>query len=307
MDLKTGIIERCDKGTVVRVQGKGYLLSQPGVVCENPEASEGERIYSKLFADPEKRIYLPGEYDLAVAEVLARGPAAKNVLRVGANGYSDLSLERCRAWGIKPGSYQEACFGLLLSMYEALCRDYPGVDVRFVHGASNVGIDKVLIALANKFERPQLGHSCPGFMFYVDPNDKVPVYCAATKEDYADAFIRSLDVLVACNGGEQAFVHDISSMFRHKRHLIPVNILRSISDNGGPPAVDADGKIVDAVAAFEQHVHMMGHAVYEAADPYIALVSHVCDETSILARRMLSPTLAFSHVAQQLERIAGKK
>lgn len=302
MNLDTGIIERTDKGFVVRRRHAAYLLKEQGVFCENPTADDADRIYAKLFENPDKRIYLPDEYELAVREQLT----GKNVIRFGANGYSDLSAERCRAFGVKPGAYEEACFGLLSFMYEKLCADFPGVDVRIVHGASNCGIDKVLIRLADKYNRYQLGHSCPGFMFYVDPNDKVPVYVGPTKETYADAFIRSLDILVACNGGEQAFLHDIGATFRHKKHLIPVNVIRSISSTGGPAAINAAGKIEDAVACFEQRVHMVNANVYGAKDPFLALAQHVATSASQIARsELLCPTLAFSTVATQAVNYQG--
>lgn len=299
MTLDTGLIERTDKGFVVRRKGAAYLAKESGVVCENPAAAEADRIYAKFFENPDKQIYLPDQYDLAVAQNLT----GKNVIRLGANGYSKLTPERCAAWGIQPGAYEAACFGLLSYMYEALCADFPGVDIRFVNGASNVGIDKVLIQVAQTYNRYQLGHSCPGFMFYVDPDDGVPVYVGATKEQYADAFIRSLNILVACNGGEQAFVHDISAMFRHKRHLIPVNVIRSISTCGGPPAV-VDGRVEDAVAAFEQHVHTMTQALYQASDPYLAITRHVTQAASQIARRQLVPSLAFAAIPAQMARQA---
>ncbi len=299
MSLETGLIERTDKGAIVRKKGSAYLLKERGVFCENPDAPEADRIYAKLFERPDKKIYLPEQYELAVTEVLS----GRNVIRLAANGYSDLKPERCRAWGVQHGAYERACFGLLSYMYESLCADYPGVDIRIVHGASACGIDKVLIDVATKYNRSQLGHSCPGFMFYVDPDDGVPVYVGETKEQYADAFIRSADILVACNGGEQAFVHDISAIFRHKKHLIPVNVIRSISSSGGPPAVNLEGKIEDAVAAFEQHVHTMQPEVYAAKDPFLALVRHVSGAASLIARNsLLCPTLAFATVPGQVAR-----
>lgn len=302
MTLDTGIIERTDKGFVVRRRNAAYLLKEKGVFCENPTAPEAERIYAKLFENAGKKIYMPDEYDMALRDNLC----GRNVIRLAANGYSDLKPERCRAWGIQTGSYEEACFGLLCYMYENLCADYPGVDIRIVHGASNCGIDKVLIRLANKYNRGQLGHSCPGFMFYVDPDDGVPVFVGETKDEYADCFIRSLDILVACNGGEQAFVHDIAAIFRHKRHIIPVNVIRSISASGGPPAVNAEGRIEDAVAAFEKHVHTVQPQVYAAKDPFLALAQHVTGAASLIARTsLLCPSLAFATVATQAERYQG--
>ena len=37
---------------------------------------------------------------------------------------------------------------------------------------------------------------------------------------------------------------DVKAVFEKGKHWIPLNVLQAISTTGGPPAMDADGKIV---------------------------------------------------------------
>ncbi|HMY51471.1 MAG TPA: hypothetical protein PK671_00915 [Candidatus Obscuribacter sp.] len=285
---KEGLIKRAADGSVtVMVKGVGYVADLPGVSCLNPEAAEGERVYTKVFK--RKPIYLPHEYDRAVREILK----GTDVVVLGMNGYSSLTEQKCREWGVRPGAYEAACAGILERVIAELEASYPGVDVRLAHGASGMGVDGVILGVAAKLNKRQLGHSCPRFMFYVE-DDEVPVYVGKTQVDYANAFIDSLDVLVAANGREQAFRHDINAVFDKGKHVIPVNVLRSISTTGGPPALNGDGKIEDAVAYFEQRVHLMYRAFTGTGDPFRDIVNHVIEEGRQISRLLISPNRAFS-------------
>ncbi|MBS2008311.1 MAG: hypothetical protein JST01_14785 [Cyanobacteria bacterium SZAS TMP-1] len=284
-----GIIEKDGDGYVVKVQGKPYVANIAGVFCENPGAPEAKQVHCKRFA--RKRIYLAGQYHQAVHEVLM----GNDVIVLGMNGYSSLNDEQCRAWGVQPGAYEAACEGILKSVCRSLVETFPGIDLRFADGASNVGVDAVLLKVARDLNRPHLGHSCPKFMFYVEDDDS-PVYVAKTQQAYADAFIDSLQVLIAANGRMQAFEHDIDAVFKKLKHLIPVNVLKSISTTGGPPAIGPSGKIEDAVAAFEQRVHMATQALYSGRDPYRNMVSHVSESTTAIVRTLISPARAFGNV-----------
>ncbi|MCA9804879.1 MAG: hypothetical protein KC777_23075 [Cyanobacteria bacterium HKST-UBA02] len=291
---REGLIERTASGFLVRVKGKSYLKGLPGVVCENPRAKESERVYSKSFA--RKRIYMPDEYDRAVRENLC----GTDVIVLGMNGYSELNDQQCQAWGVKPGAYEQACIGILKAVYSRLAKLYDGIDIRFADGASGAsgrGVDWAIIKAARDLNRPHLGHSCPKFMFHVD-DDEDPVYVAETQADYASAFVDSLDILLAANGRMQAFRHDIMAVFEKMKHVIPINVLKSISTNGGLPSVDAEGRIEDAVETFEKRVHMLAQrVVYSSSDPYRSLVSHICEEASGIVRPLISPERAFAQVA----------
>ena len=254
MDLNTGIIERVSAGTLLRLRANkpNLLKDAVGVYCENRRAPPEDRIYCKLFPI-EKRIYFPTEYEKAVAEELGRG-RTKNLYVLGGNGYSDLGAERLRFWGIEAGAYEAACEGTFRWVIQNLATDFLGINQAIAHGASAKGIDKVLIKVATDFNLPQLGHSCPEWLFYVDANDGIPLVCMESKEDYAAAFVKSLDLLIGCNGGEQAFMQDLASVFRFKRHYMPIDVLGTISSGGSLQGV-SDGKVMDAVAAFTNYEH----------------------------------------------------
>lgn len=295
MDLlaKEGTIQKVDGGFLVRVRGKSYVKDLPGVECENPRAAEERRIYRKLFT--KKRIYLSSEYERAVKEVL-RGT---DVVVLGMNGYSDLSAEKCALWGVKPGAYEQACIGILKMLHKRLNQHFKDIDIRFADGASastGGGVDWAIINAARDLNCQHLGHSCPRFMFYV-LDDEDPVYVAETQVDYANAFIDSLDILVAANGRMQAFRHDIMAVFEKMKYLIPVNVLKSLSTNGGMPAVDANGQIEDAVATYEQRVHLIGQRIIQSsADPYRDLVLNICNEAVGIVRPLLSGERAYGNI-----------
>jgi hypothetical protein len=292
-----GIIEQDGKGFVVKVKGKPYVSKIPGVTCENPGAPDAELIHVKRF--DKKRIYMPGEYQRAVQENLV----GRDVIVLGMNGYSALSDDQCRAWGVQPLAYESACEGILKSVCRNLWAEFPGISMRFADGASNelvdgrmMGVDSVLLKVAKDLNILHLGHSCPKFMFYVK-DDEEPVFVANTQAEYADAFISSLHVLIAANGRMQAFQHDIQAVFNKLKHFVPVNVLRSISTTGGPPAIGPKGQIEDAVAAFEQRVHVAQRAIYGGCDPYKSMVGHVKEFTTSVVRSLISPERAFGEIA----------
>lgn len=282
-----GIIRRQSDGSfIVRILGAVHLRGMANVECENPSAPDKEQIFSRVFR--KKPIYLPDEYQRACAEVL-RGT---DVVVLAMNGYSALSPQKCREYGVKVGAYEAACYSIFDGAVDGLLKAYRGIDVRIAHGASGMGVDGVQIKVARHRNLKQLGHSCPKFMFYVDDDD-VPVYVADSQLAYADSFVDSLDILVAANGREQAFRHDILAVFTKLKHMIPINVLKAISDNGGPPAIGPDGKIEDAVAAYETRIHAASRMVITGGDPFVDAKAHALEQTRAIARNLISPERAF--------------
>ncbi len=284
-----GRVYRSGGATFVEMVGEryAYLLAEPGVVCTNPDADPARRAYLKRFA--RKRVYLPGEYDRAVSEVLH----GTDVIVLGMNGYSSIKPEHLAAWGIKEGAYEAACRSLVTQAVQRLQREFPGVDVRFAHGASNMGVDRAMIDVSYNLNRPQLGHSCPHFLFYVQDDD-VPVYVAPSQPEYAAAFTRSLDVLLCANGRLQAFEMDIDAAFKFRKHVIPINVLRAISTTGGPPAFGPNNIVEDAVAAFEEQMHVTALRWNLAGcDVWAEMNERIGTTLAHIGRRVLSPHRAF--------------
>ncbi|HBP00221.1 MAG: hypothetical protein UU48_C0006G0007 [Candidatus Uhrbacteria bacterium GW2011_GWF2_41_16] len=277
-----GSIRRVEGKTIVEIRGKTHLLNEPGVTCLNSDTLEGERIYQKIFL--RKKIYLPDEYEQAVAENLK----GRFVLVLAMNGYSSLRPQQCAAWGVQVGAYEKACEVLLTQVTNWLRQQFPDIDVRFIHGASDIGVDKVIVHTANTLRRTQLGFSCPEYMFYVKDDD-VPVYVAPTVREYSDAFVRSSDILIAANGRLQAYRMDIQAVFDYDKSFIPVNVLRLISTTGGPPAKNAAGQIEDAVAHFEQRVHIIGQRRLNdfGQDKWRAAILEINDVMTNICRQIL--------------------
>lgn len=246
-------------------------------------------ILRKTFKN--KRIYLPYEYQQAVADNLQ----GTDTVVLGMSGYSRISEDNCRTWGIKPRAYEAACRQLLLKIIEHLRDSFSGINIRLAHGAAHMGIDQVAIDVGKTENMSMLGHSCPRFMLHVEDDD-VPVYVAKTQEEYSDRFISSTDILIAANGREQSFRHDINAAFLQGKHVIPINVLRSISDRGGPPAFSREGTVEDAVAAFEQRVHLVSQRLGNdvGADPWDTLVRHTLKTTRGICRHLLSPQRAYA-------------
>ena len=274
--------------TVVEAVGKASLLECPGVVCVNPKAPPAKRVYRREFRNPKKRIYLAHEYDLAVRTELA----GRHRFVIAMNGYSTLTNDQCAAWGVKPGAYEKACGVLLAQIDRHIHRHFPDACTYYVHGASDMGVDKVISETATRLRRQQLGFSCPEYLFYV-PDNEVPVYVAETIEKYSDAFVRSSDILIAANGREQSFRMDIASVFTHDKFILPVNVLKLISTTGGPPAKGANGKIEDAVAHFQQRYYDIGVQIYglEGRDIWAAAVGRIQNNVSHICRQVLGPEI----------------
>lgn len=286
-----GRIYREGSETVVEIRGKGYLLKDPnvqGVTCMNADAPEPERIYQKRFIN--RRIYLPDEFELATTSVLN----GHDVVVLGANGYSNLSPARCQAWGIQPGKYEAACKAILISTIKMIQDRFTGARIKMVHGASNMGVDRAIIEICKKLNLEMLGFSCPEYLFYVQDDNDFPVHVSSSGKEYSDRFVEALNILLACNGAEVAFRHDIAAATAKAKQIIPVNVLRAISTTGGPPAFDEHGKVVDAVAAYEHCVHMMGQRwTGQGEQDWLALLDHVHLWVANFCRTQLSPNGAF--------------
>lgn len=257
------------------------IAKLPGV-----ETSEDKSRCIKRF--DKKRIYT----DLETA--LRENLEGHDVIRLAANGYSQLSPEHCKIWGVQYGAYEQAVASLLEAVTVQVQNRFRGVDVRYLHGASNMGVDGALIQVAKRMNRPNLGFSCPAFMFYVEDDD-IPVYVAPNQPSYADAFAKSADILIACNGRTQALQHDLMAALMYNKEVVLVNVLRTISTTGGPPAIGPGGKIEDAVDAFLIRVHAVGQRLERGGnhDQWKLTVNEIVEVASGICRQRLSPERAF--------------
>jgi len=259
-------IEKVDSGIAVRFNGK-----------------------EKIFKN--KPIFFPSKYK----EVKEKFLEGNDVVVIGMNGYSSITTKDCKNWGIKEGAYEAACEAILRNIIKYLWEVFPGVDIRVVHGASDMGVDKAIIRIAKELNIIQLGHSCPEYMMYV-ADDEIPVYVAGNKEAYANSFVESLDILIAANGRVHAFTHDIDATFKKSKYLLPVNVIRAISANGGAPAFGPNGEIEDAVSAFEQRVYMVSSQLgQKPISMWNELNINITSVMENIVRNMISPQRAFGN------------
>jgi hypothetical protein len=245
-----GSVSREDGEFVVRTRKKPWG-DISGVVCVNPTAVEKEQIYEKRFK--RKKIYLPDEYEVAIKEVLS----GQDVFVMSMNGYSQLSPDQCTRYGVEAGDYEEACAAILRKSILHLRGTFTGASLKCVYGASDTGVDRAIELVAKEFNITLLGFSCPEFMLYVKDDD-TPVFVANTISEYADYYIRSLDLLVSTGGRAHALNHDIMASCIYNKRIHFIDVLNSLSKTGGVPATISDGKggfkVDNAAAAFGMNI-----------------------------------------------------
>ena len=286
-----GLIERRNGEVIVRLRSDKEDGPGGGATCSNAEAPVAKRVWEKRFA--KKQIFLPDEF--AAATTFLR--SVPDVITLGATGYSSLKPDVCAAWGIKPGAYEAACAALLAQTVRYLQIKFEGVRIKLTHGASDMGIDRVVIDVARQLNLDQLGFNCPRWMSYVN-DDEVPVYVAKSQSDYSDAFVRSTDILLSVGGRQQSLIHDITGAIKYGKRLIVCPIMVAISSNGGPPSRNAEGGVEDATQALLTSLSMPNLAGNcEQVHDFDGLTRYVGTSAAEFAQNhLLSPARAYPWV-----------
>lgn len=293
-DLWTGIRRLQNGHVAVQVQSQN-AAGQDGVICLNPDAGPRDWIMQKVFA--KKPVYLPDQYD----EAMNKHVRGQNVVVVSMNGYSSLKAEWLAQYRIQPGAYEAACAELLIQTIKHMKKKFQAVKVQVIHGASHMGIDGVIDRVAkNEFSLMPLGFSCPEFMMYVNDDD-TPVYVGKDKADYADKYIRSLDLLVTTGGRIHALEHDTLASCIYDKRLHFVDIPNMLSPVGVPARiVKPDGSVVieNAAAAFGRNISFSDskkvrqHAPADG-DDWDGLFLEMGSVATEVARKVLKPEHMF--------------
>lgn len=251
-DLSLGIFRLGPQLVRVQVKGGTYLVKEEGVVCVNPDAEEKDRVYRKDFKN--RTVYLPDEYELAMDKHVRD---QKNVFVISMNGYSSLTPEWLKKYGIKNGAYEAACGAILERVIQKVRDEFSAVQIRIIDGASYMGVDGVIQDVAqNKFGLGTLGFSCPEFMMYVRDIEG-PVYVAKDKAAYADSYIRSLDLLITTGGRGHALQHDTLAACVYDKRIHFVDVPNMLSEIPVPARImDKNGvpTIENAAAAFGRNI-----------------------------------------------------
>jgi len=231
----------------------------------------------------------------ALEQAVANYLTVKRGVVLAMNGYTSLSPEKCRAYGIQPGGYETACAATLADIIKESQKFFRGIRFCLAHGAIYKGVDKAVINVGHKFNIPQLGFNCPEYMIDVEDDD-VPVYVAPSKEAYCDAFTESLDILITANGRKTTFEMDIDAVFKKHKDVIRINMIRAISTMGGPPALNEKGEIEDAVAFWDLKMHNVSSFMeISGIDSWETMKKSLIVTSTKIVRRMMPPTVAFGY------------
>ncbi len=241
-----------DSGIItVTAKNEPYSLNFEGVECINTDAPVEERLYKKSFL--KKPIYLPNQYEEAKSRYITHN----DNLILSLNGYSRFSDEDCRRAGVKPGEYEAACKAIIKHLIKHINDKFNSPKIDLIYGASDLGIDKVIKEVSEEHNIISLGFSCPKYMLYVK-DDEIPVYLGKNKDDYAERYVESLDLLISTGGREQTLSKDILCACRYNKRIHFVDVLNLLSSTGGVPAtrIGPDGKIhvENAAAAMGRNI-----------------------------------------------------
>src|SRR3989344_2435055 len=102
-----GTIERTENGVIVTADNAPDSLKINGVTCLNPDDPLEKRKYKKEFT--KKKIFLSDEYEKAI-ELYIKCPDA---FVVSMNGYTTITAEQAKRYGIQIGAYEQACKAIL--------------------------------------------------------------------------------------------------------------------------------------------------------------------------------------------------
>src|SRR3989344_5556889 len=292
----TGKLERTGSSTFVTVRGDMPWLADDGAELTNPKSAPESHEWRKEFND--KEIFFPDEYDAAVSARLN----AENSFVLSLNGYFSIKPDQERAYGVSSGAYEAACVNITKSVIGFLISEFPGVHVRLIDGASDMGVDRAIQSVAAESGLIALGFSCPEYLPYVKDGNGLPVYVAADQPDYSSRYVQSLDFLITTGGRQQALTSDLNAVFVHKKKIHVIDVLSILSPHGPVPATkEANGKVVvdNAAAAI---VNSLTHYAIEGGsavikrgrDQWPVILDDVCSVAAAVCRGKLTPDAMFN-------------
>ena len=167
-----------------------------------------------------------------------------------------------------------------------------------------MGVDGAIeqVARESAYNIDLMGFSCPRYMLFAEDND-IPVYVAATQNEYADAYIRSLDLLINTGGRAQSLQHDILAACLYQKRIHFVDVMNLLSKNNIPATIiDADGRVQveNAPAAFGHNISFC--SAYDAiqnipadGDKWNALFNNVSSVAVQVCRDRMPADKKFQH------------
>jgi hypothetical protein len=219
------------------------------------------------------------------------------------NGYTSISEEQARRYGIVIGAYEQACKAILNHIVRHIKEKFDKTELKLIHGATYLGVDGAIQDVANEHNIIPLGFSCPRYMLYVE-DDNIPVYVGADREEYSNRFIQTLDLLVATGGREQALQHDVLAACIFNKRIHFIDVLNSLSTTGGVPATvtDEEGRtrVDNAAAVMGKNLSFFSYkdtirTGYIEGDIWDAIFSNVRGIASEVCRQKMSPQRKFQY------------
>jgi len=289
-------IERTGDGkVVVTALNASDAIKSEGVTCLNPSDPPEEQKFQKTFS--RKKIYLPSEYDEAVRDHISHPDS----FVVSMNGYSVITDEQSRRYGVEKGAYEAACKAIMHQVVEHVNARFKGANLKIIHGGVYFGVDGAIHEVAKEFGMTPLGFSCPRYMLYVEDDD-TPVYVGSDNNEYSDRFIQTLDFLIATGGREQSLQHDVLAACIHNKRIHFIDVLNSLSSTGGVPAtvIDEKGvtKVDNAAAAMGRNLSFFSYSdavkyTPQEGDVWDAIFSNVRGVATEVCRDKMSPDKKF--------------
>jgi hypothetical protein len=265
-----------------------YKANLPGVVVH------GNTIRKEF---PVERFLLnQGEIDAAVA----RHREGTDVIVLGFSGYSMLDAERCAQLNIRLGEYEAASVGMVAACVDGVRSKLGDPPIRFVYGSSDLGIDRSIEEVCTSEGCDLLGFSCPNYLWWVDNSEEGPTICIMPDESqYADAYVRALDILFAMNGGKVSYEMDILAATRYHKRVAVVDVLRTLGARS--QGFDHKGNVLDAAAALAERLRLItpGDEFVQKGDGDTFAETQRKLVTSVvgLARGIVSPDTAYRYMA----------
>lgn len=285
-----------DGDITLSTKGKEVIVSRPFSVRDEHLTHYGAKpVDGRLMkCFPAERFFWSTE---DVAQITATFRRSCDFIS-GMSGYSALSLTRCNELGIRPGSYEEAVYGIFMSGVTRF-RDELGEGLVYgiVHGSSDTGVDLAVQRAATEQKVPQLGFTCLEYLWYVDnAADGCNICILRTKEEYGLAYVHACDVLMAANGGPVSYDMDIAAATRAHIPVIPVDVLGMLGTSV-PPFKVVDGRKVvnDAAAAIIFAVRLidMHTTLSNASDRYRAVSASFAEAVVARAREVVPVASAY--------------
>jgi len=253
---------------------------------------------------PEKTVYLV-EKRFQQLQVVAEHAASaittflksEEVVVLGPTGFSNLSPQLLKEMGLAEGDYEEATACYITTVISSLVSYFPNVHFVIADGASDAFVDKGACMAAERLQElgvDHIGHTCNRYLRYVKDRPGV-VQISPSSEEYANAFVNHVDILLGLGGRAHALKLDIRGvMSQESKLLVLPDLIRTISAYGDHLPSHSKGELADASAMFGTLLRLVPPQG-TAFDPLQAVAESTAKNCIDVSRRALPASKKFGH------------